>query len=332
MINGPTLETSGSNATGQTTNVNASLQANDTSAFKWDRPSSEKKDPMMSAPGQKAPICASSNGCKVQTAVSPNCAKLNPCLQQLTPPALLQPIARPIHIANANKRPKLQHVQTGISGDALFNSNCNNGDTAMIRKMQQKPAPKNQSNYGAVNSSPVSPVSIIQEKQPQPVLVQDLNTRYIPNSNHEHAMIHQNLTDRFPRIKNLQLSLRRLGDKREGTHAKGTQASSSLNQTVDTSLVPSRVDRSCQPSEASRKFENTHGSSNKNPTRPTKSSIEIELVQQDKPPVRFCLLLPFFLVFPHRVKSRKLEAFLQSGDFSWVYHKTQSRPQSSSFD
>ena len=293
VINRPSLDTPDAKNTGQANSISVTQLAEDTSTFKWDCPPAEIKDPVVRAPGQKAPMCASSNGFTDSSGV--NGITSNPTLQPRAPPPLIKPNARPVHIQRGvSKRPKPEHVQTSMSGGSLLSNNCSNSklsdDTAMIRFLEQKHLISNQPNCGMVDSPATSSISLSQELQPCPR--QEVSTRDNPNLNLEHAKVDQTLLDKFARIKNVHFSLRQREDNTQDIQTNGTHTSSYTNQVDDTSLASSSNAHSGYPSGTSLGHEKTTGSSGNIPSGPSKSSTELELVQGEQQ-VRFCTFFLF---------------------------------------
>lgn len=298
MINRPSLDTPDAKNTAQANGINVTQLAEDASTFKWDCPPAEIKDSVVRAPGQKAPMCASTNGCMVQNFTDSNGVNgiaSNPSLQPRAPPPLINPNARPIHVQHGvSKRPKLEHAQTRMNGGSPLNNSCSKSqlsdDTAMIKFLEQKDFVSNQPNCGMVNSPATSSTSLSQELPPRPG--QEVSTRDNPNRKLEHANVDKTLLSKFERFKNLQFSLRQREDNPQDIQTNASHTSSSINQVEHTSLASSSNAHSSYPGKTSLEKKNTTISSENIPEGLSKSSTALELVQGEQQ-VRFCTFFLF---------------------------------------
>ena len=317
VINRPSLDTSDAKNTAQANSINVTQLTEDRSTFKWDCPPVEIKDPVVRAPGQKAPMCASTNGCMVQNftdSIGVNGIASNPSWQPRAPPPLIKPNARPIHVQHGvNKRPKLEHAQTRMNGGSLLNNSCSNSqlsdDTAMIKFLEQKDFLSNKPNCGMVNSPATSSTSLSQELPPCPR--QEVSTTENPNQKLEHAKVDKTLLSKFARIQNLQFSLRQREDNTLDIQTNGSHTSSSMNQIEHTSLASSSNAHSSYPGRTSLGDKNTTGSSENIPEGPLKSSTALELVQSEQQ-VRFCKTS-----FPGSLLSASLSRWNRDPGWGW---------------
>ena len=292
VINRPSLDTPDAKNTAQANGINVTQLAEDASTFKWDCPPAEIKDSVVRAPGQKAPMCASTNGCMVQNFTDSNGVNgiaSNPSLQPRAPPPLINPNARPIHVQHGvSKRPKLEHAQTRMNGGSPLNNSCSKSqlsdDTAMIKFLEQKDFVSNQPNCGMVNSPATSSTSLSQELPPRPG--QEVSTTDNPNRKLEHANVDKTLLSKFEKFKNLQFPLRQREDNTQDIQANASHTSNSMNQVEHTSLASSSNAHSSYPGRTSLEKKNTTVSSENIPEGLSKSSTALELVQGEQQ-VRF---------------------------------------------
>lgn len=276
------------------------------SAFRWDRPAPETKETMIRAPGMKAPICASYDGCGVQNEgntrniIGSSCGSSLP--HQL--PTLVQPCGCPIHAPCMVKRPRLQQIgSSGRVGLTCSSTNgYSNGDVMMSRVMEHKRSPMAQLNHEALGLPTADILTSGNQNEEEYLASQDKIRKDIKNPDSYQPTVRQIVGNETSKIKPFNSSICLPGDNKEGSQLQGTVVSHPVNKESETRQVTnSSGGLSFQASEPCLEDGNIYSASNSRRRAPSKnvlcSSIEVEMAQQSNT-VRCSFYLSHFSIGP----------------------------------